>query len=223
MWELCGARLSRENVQIVRLTGGENVLGAEQALSARMWTVFEIALQARVVSWSQCEQFQLCTRSHCTPNCAMCTSRTIKVAEELYTSWPHFVPTLCSIGYKVKCRDTKHQSIIQLLQHRVLSVENVQIDSWTGELRGVGGSWGGSGGVWWWEGVLGDSYGFTAFHCGGGSLGQHLSPDFRKIIKICSRLYAKHLYFRAYHDVITKGFNSIVLERERRGFISWGL
>ena len=61
-------------------------------------------------------------------------------------------------------------------------------------------------------GGLRDSYGFTAFHCGGGSLGQHLSPDLRKIIKICSRLYTKHTYFRAYHDVITKGFKSIVLE-----------
>ena len=104
MGELCGARLSRENVQIVRLTGGENVLGAEQALSARMWTVFEIALQARVVSWSQCEQFQLCTRSHCTPNCAVCTSRTIKVAEELCTSLPNFVPTLCRSLFTYPCQ-----------------------------------------------------------------------------------------------------------------------
>ena len=108
MWELCGAWLSRENVQIVRLTGGENVLGAEQALSARMWTVFEIALQARVVSWSQCEQFQLYSRSHCTSNCAVCTNRTILVVEELCTSWPH----VCTnpVQHKLKGEMRRHQT-----------------------------------------------------------------------------------------------------------------
>ena len=112
LWKCRAVCRSIQNVQIVRVTAWENVLGGEdRVLSAGNVNDFNLKAQAWSVGHLLCSQ-----TGQCFENVNYC----------------------CSTG--------------------LLSGENVQIDSWTGDQ----GNWG-TGEE---EGRLGDSYGFTAFRCG---------------------------------------------------------